>query len=237
VTRRILGAVLTFALAVTAAVYLLKVTSIEVIGVSAISPNDVLAASGLHGGERILWMRTGRVASRIESFPSVAAVDVERTLPGTIVIRVTERAAMVKLGQGLAADAEGIVFAYPRNAAIPDLVGWRAPPRPGAVLDGGSRAVLSALRSFPLDLRRRVRRISLVGSVTMVLTDGTQIRFGQPTDLIEKARAASAVLADAARRHEAVAYIDVRAPTVPAAADRVPPTPSPGGSPSPSSHP
>ena len=230
-TRGVLGAILTFALVVTAAVYLLKVTSIEVVGASAISPNDVLAASGLHGGERILWMRTGLVAARIESFPSVAAVDVERALPGTIVIRVTERDAIVLLGRGLAADENGVVFAYPRNAGIPELVGWRAPPRPGAVLDGGSRAVLAALRSFPVELRMRLKQISLVGSVTMVLTDGTQVRFGQPADLIEKARAASAVLADAARRHEALAYVDVRAPSVPAAADKVPPTPSPGTSP------
>jgi cell division septal protein FtsQ len=164
-------------------------------------------------------------------------VEVERALPGTIVIRVTERAAMVLLGQGLAADAKGVVFAYARNTGVPDLVGWRARPHPGAVLDGGSRAVLAALQSFPPDLRRRVRRISLVGAVTMVLTDGTQIRFGQPTDLIDKARAATTVLADAARRHEALAYVDVRAPTVPAAADRVPPTPSPGTSPGASTSP
>ena len=126
------------------------------------------------------------------------------------------------------------------DAGIPDLIGWRAPQRPGAILDGGSRAVLSALPSFPTDVRRRIRRISLVGSVTLVLTDGTQIRFGQPTDLLEKARAAASVLADAARRHEVLAYVDVRAPTVPAAAG-VPPTPSPGtspgASPSPSGHP
>ncbi len=240
-TRRVLGAVLTLALVVTGAVYLLKVTAIEGVGVSAISPNDVLAASGLRGGERILWMRTGRVAARIEAFPSVASVEVQRTLPGTIVIRVTERTAMVLLGRGLAADANGIVFGYPRTTGIPGLVGWRAPARPGAVLDGGSRAGLAALPSFPADLRGRIKTISLVGTVTMVLIDGTQIRFGQPTDLIDKARAAASVLADAARRHEVLAYVDVRAPTVPAAADRVPPTPSPGtspgASPSASTHP
>jgi len=241
VTRRILVGVLLLATVASLAVYLLKVTSIQIVGTSALSPNDVLAASGLRGGERILWMRTGRIAARIESFPSVQGVEVERTLPGTIVIRVTERVPLVTLGRGLAADANGIVFAYPPNAHIPDLVGWRAPARPGAVLDGGSRAVLAALRVFPMELRGRLRHISLLGTVTMALDDGTQIRFGQPVDLDAKARAAVAVLATAAAKHEKLAYVDVRAPTVPASRDRTPPTqppsPSPGTSPQPSTGP
>ena len=236
-TRRVSLAVFAALVAVAAAVYLLKVTTIEVLGTNAISPNDVLAASGLHGGERILWIRTGRVVSRLKRFPSVQDVVVDRSLPWTLVIRITERAAIVLLGKGLAADSSGFTFAYPANRALPDLVGWRAPARPGVVLDGGSRAVLSALASFPAELRRRVRHISLVGAVTMTLDDGTQIRFGQPIDLIEKARAAVAVLADAARKHEKLAYVDVRAPSVPATRDRTPPSPSPGGSPQPSTSP
>ena len=234
---RVALAVFALLVAVAAAVYFLKVTTIEVVGTNAISPTDVLAASGLRGGERILWMRTNRVASRIEAFPSVQSVAIDRSLPGTIVIRVTERAAVVLLGRGLAADANGIAFGYPQNRRLPQLIGWRAPARPGAVLDGGSRAVLTALVSFPTELRRHVRQISVVGTVTMTLDDGTQIRFGQPADLVQKARAAVAVLADAARKHEILAYVDVRAPTVPASRERIPPTPSPGGSPQPSTTP
>jgi len=237
VTRRILLSVIALVLAVAAAVYVLKVTTIEVVGSNAVSPTDVLAASGLRGGERILWMRTGSIASRIERFPSVRSVDVGRSLPGTIVIHVTERAALVMLGRGLAADADGITFAYPPGRGLPTMVGWRAPARPGAMLDNGSRAVLAALASFPSSLRARVRQISLLGAVTMALDDGTQIRFGQPTDLLEKARAAVAVLADASARHEILAYVDVRAPTVPASRERTPPTPSPGSSAQPSTQP
>jgi cell division protein FtsQ len=237
VTRWILIGVLAAVTVVAAAIYVLHVTAIEVVGASTLSPNDVLSASGLRGGERILWMRTGQVASRIESFPSVSTVDVQRRLPGTIVIRVTERTAAVTLGRGLAADANGVVFAYPSSSRMPALVGWRGPARPGALLDGGSRAVLQALRDFPADLRRRVRRITLIGSVTMVLDDGTEVRFGQPDDLVAKARAATAVLASAAERHHVLAYVDVRAPTVPATRDRTPPTPSPGPSTHPSASP
>jgi len=216
---------------VAAAVSLLHVTTIEIVGTSALSPSDILAASGLRGGERILWMRTASVAMRVESFPSIAAADVERTLPGTIVIRVTERRAAATLGRGLAADAGGVVFQYPPTSGVPELVGWRGGARPGALLDGGSRAVLASLRAFPAELRRRIRRISLVGSVTMVLDDGTELRFGQPVDLVAKARAAVAVLSVAAQRHERLAYIDVRAPAAPASRDRTPPSPSPTPSP------
>ncbi len=226
-TRWIVAGVLTAALAVAAGVYVLKVTAVEVVGASALSPNDILAASGLRGGERIFWLRTGRIASRIEAFASVSGVDVQRALRGTIVIRVAERSPTVTLGRGLAADANGIVFAYPPTPGVPELVGWRAQTRPGALLDNGSRAVLASFRQFPEDLRRRVRRISLVGSVTMLLTDGTEIRFGQPLDLVTKARAALAVLTSAAGRRERLAYVDVRAPSVPASRGRTPPSPSP----------
>jgi cell division protein FtsQ len=230
---RIVAAVLIAFAAAGAAVYLLRVTAIEVVGTSALSPSDILAASGLRGGERILWIRTGAVASRIASFPSVDAVDVGRTLPGTIVIRVTERHPAVTIAPGLAADDQGVVFQYPPTSFVPALVGWRGSTKPGSVLDGGSRAVLAALNRFPSELRGRVRRISLVGSVTMVLDDGTQILFGQPLDLDAKATAAAAVLADAARRHESLAYVDVRAPSTPAARDRTPPSPAPSPRPSP----
>ena len=229
--RRVVLVIFVAAGCVAAAIYFLRVTAIEVEGTTALSPSQVLAASGLRGGERILWLRTGEVASRIERYASVASADVDRKLPGTIVIRVSERAAVVALGRGLAADASGVVFAYPSvPASTPALEGWRAPARPGALLDDASRAVVSALGGFPPELRRRVRRISLVGSVTMFLDDGTEVRFGQPDDLVVKARAAQAVLVYAAEHHEVLAYVDVRAPSAPASRDRTPPSPSPTAS-------
>jgi cell division protein FtsQ len=173
----------------------------------------------------------GAVAARIEAFPGVAAVDVQRELPGTVVIRVTERSAAVLLDgtRGLAADATGIVFARRTSSGIPVLAGWRGVARPGAVLDPASRAVVASLASFPQALLRRVRRITLFGSVTIVLDDGTEVRFGQPTELPAKARAADAVLAVEADRK--LAYVDVRAPSAPASRDRTPPS---SASPSPS---
>lgn len=231
-SRWLVVAVFAVASSVAVAVYTLRITAVEVVGAGALSPNDVLVASGLRGGERILWLRMGAVAARIEAFPGVAAVEVQRELPGTVVIRVTERSAAVLLDgtRGLAADASGIVFARRTSSGIPVLGGWRTSARPGAVLDPASRAVVASLHSFPQDFLHRVRRITLFGSVVMVLDDGTEIRFGQPSELPAKARAADAVLAVAAGRK--LAYVDVRAPSAPASRDRNQPSPSPSSGPS-----
>lgn len=227
-------AVFAAASTVAVAIYTLRVTAIEVVGTEALQPGDVLAASGVHAGERILWLRTSEVAARVEAFPGVASVDVQRRLPGTLIIRVTERAAAVFLEgtRGLAADGSGMVFARRATPGIPVLAGWHGRGRPGTALDPASRVVVGALHDFPPRLLARIRRITLFGSVTMILDDGTEIRFGQTNDLLLKARAAEAVLAVAVSKHEKLAYVDVRAPGAPASRGRTPPspTPSPQGS-------
>lgn len=211
------------------AVYALRVTEVRVVGTQTLSPNEIVTAAGLRGDERILWMQMSRTAREVERVPGVANARADRSLPGTVVIEVTERMPLARLDgrPALVSDVEGVLFPYDRERALPTLAGWKARARAGARLDAASRAVLEAVATLPRELRGRLRRVETGPPVTATLDDATEIRFGEPTDLEAKARAATAVLTDAAARGMELAYVDVRAPNAPASRRREAPAPSP----------
>lgn len=227
--RRLAVALITTLVAgVSYAIYALKVNEIRVTGLRTLDPKQVIEASGLHGGERILWIRLSAVAGRVEKIPSVDSVTAERSFPQTVVLRVQERDPLVRLQSGtggLSADADGRMFISPEAGLLPVLEGWRAPPRPGASLDRSARSVLEAFTGFPDALRERTGVIVLGPPLTLRLKDGGEVRFGMHTDLVAKARAADAVLA--AEHGRELEYVDVRAPSVPVSRERAPPTPVP----------
>jgi cell division protein FtsQ len=231
--RRIVVALLVTLIAgVTYAVYTLRVEEIRVTGVRTLDPKQVIQASGLVGGERILWIRLSSVARRIERLPAVASATAERSFPQTVVIRVTERIPLAQLGgtRRLAVDRDGRIFAT-SVGSLPVVEGWRAEARPGRSLDRASTRVLQAFGTFPHPLRRRTARITIGPPMTLVLTDGVEVRFGVHLDLERKARVAEAVLEAEAGRD--LAYVDVRAPGVPVSREREPPTPAPTAPPTP----
>lgn len=226
--RVVLAGAVTGAAAVGWAIYTLRVAEVRVVGAETLSANDVLSASGLHGGERILWTQMTAIMRRIERVPGVAEARVERSFPDTVVIHVDERRALATLDRrpALAADGEGVVFAY-GGPRLPVLVGWRGKARPGARLDAASRVVLRGIASFPGELLRRTQRVDGGPTLEVTLDDGTEVRFGPPKDIGAKARAALAVLSSAVERKTQLAYIDVRAPSAPATRPRGAPTPAP----------
>ena len=204
----------------TIAVYVMRVEQVRVTGIRSLSASDVVRASGVRTGERILWLRLTEAERRIERIPAVASAVAERSLPGTVVIRVRERVPLARLdgARELVVDANGVVFAGRGEPVAPVLYGWKqATPGKqrrklvavveGARVDVRSRRVLEAIPRFPSALREGVRKIVVEPSVVLTLRGGTQIRFGSINDLEAKAqvaagdpRARSAAQADRVRR-------------------------------------
>lgn len=221
--------------AVGYAIATLRVEEIRVIGTRALGPTEVVTTSGLRGGERILWMRTSVVGRRLAQHPGIASASVERLLPTTIVLRVVERQPAARLAgrSSLVVDTEGFVFPAPADPErLPVLGGWEGTVEAGGTLDERSRSVLRALEEFPTSIRRATRRIEVSSEITFVLAGGTEVRFGRPSDLVEKASAAVAVLEATEGRD--LAYVDVRSPEVPTTRRRgarptPPATEEPGG--------
>lgn len=210
---------------VTAAAYALHVQQVKVTGLRTLAAADVIRASGVAPGQRILWIRLSAAARRVEKIPAVRKATATRSLPGTVVIHITERRAIAKLGSGnLVADADGRVFDDPHPGRLPVLVGWRVRTGSRRAVDGASRAVLGAFEHFPAALRRPTRQIVVRPSFRLVM-NGVEVRFGRLSRLDAKAAAALAVLrAEAGKR---IAYVDVQVPTVPVVGPVATPTPAP----------
>jgi cell division protein FtsQ len=234
-TRRLFVIVLLLLVgAVGAAVYTLRIEAIRVTGTQIVSPEAVKRASGLGIGERILWVRLSPATRRIEQLPQVASASITRSLPHTVVITIRERMPVAHLNgrPDLATDESGHVFPVDPAERLPVLDGWHRPGKPGKIdapLDDVSRYVLYAFARFPRTIRERTAEITVGPPFSLVLTDGTQVRFGRLTDLERKARAAKAVLD--LERGKKLGYVDVRAPSVPVSGPRRAATPSPAPAP------
>ena len=214
---------------VVAAAYALHVDQVRVTGLKTLAAADVIKASGVEPGQRILWIRLSAAARRVERIPAVERASATRTLPGTVVIHITERRPIVKLGSGdLVADGHARVFEDAHPGRIPVLLGWHMAKGSRRVLDAGSHAVLSAFERFPAALRRQARKVVVRPSFALDLKD-VEVRFGRIANLDAKAAAALAVLrAEAGKR---ILYVDVQVPTVPVVGPVPTPTPAPTAAP------
>jgi cell division protein FtsQ len=183
-----------------------------------VSAASLVAASGIHDGQAMFFLDLGQVARRVERLPWVAHVSVQRDYPGTVHITVTDRTpiAYVTGTNGAALiDRTGRVLAVGVHAptGLFELTGVLVPT------SAGTKLVPSGLATFAVALPKGfatlVARIELAGSsVTTVLTDGREVRFGAWDQIAAKVAAAQAVMADLGT--STVHYIDVRVPTAPA---------------------
>jgi cell division protein FtsQ len=218
---------------VVAAAYALRVDQVRVTGLRTLAAADVIRASGVEPGQRILWIRLSAAARHVESIPAVERATATRMLPGTVVIHITERTALAKLAPtpDLVSDATGHVFPEASARGLPTLDGWRVRKHSRRELDGVSRAVLQAFDRFPDALRARTQRIVVRPLFTLRLTRSIEVRFGRLDHLGAKAAAALAVLRK--EGSHPVGYIDVQLPTVPVVGPVATPTPAPSAAPAP----
>ena len=182
-----------------------------------LTPGDIEAVAGIPRGTGLLRLSTPDVAARIAGLPQVAAVDIERDLPGTVRITVVRRPPVAAISEGaevrlLAADGT-VVATVP---SLPDDL-------PRLEADPEHRAdVLAVAAALPATVRDRTVAISgsTRNDITVLLDDGTVVRWGSADSGELKASVLAALLdePDAARW----AFIDVSAPTVPATSETVP---------------
>ncbi|HVE92609.1 MAG TPA: FtsQ-type POTRA domain-containing protein [Actinomycetota bacterium] len=194
---------------------------VRVAGVQTVPAQTVIEASGLRPGNRMVLTRLDSAARSVRSLPQVRTAHVRRVLPATLEIRVTERVPLVRLQarRDLAADSEGVFVPAQESMRLPTLSGWQGQPREGERLTGAGRTVLRAYSGFPGELRAMVSVIDVAPEVTLA-AGRTKIRMGRPEQLHDKARAALAVLRDAAAKGTELEYVDVRAPRTPVARAR-----------------
>ena len=226
---------------------LLAVDEVRVVGGEHTTSEDVALAAGLGPDDNLLLLSTADVAAKAETLPWVRSAEVDRMLPGTVRVRITERVPAMVVALGAARwtiDARGFVLdSGAVNAKLPILGGAETGDiEIGAQLTTPEiQHALKAFRSMSKKLRAKI--IAVVAPsferISFSLADGTLIRFGAAEKLTAKNQVLNALLAKLAQQNKSAAYIDVRVPTSPAVAPRTSvtadpaPTPRPTASPTP----
>jgi cell division protein FtsQ len=214
---------------------LLDVHAVLVSGSRHVTQADVERVAGIGSNTNLLLLSTSKVVHEVESLPWVRHARVERSLPGTVHVHISERHPAMLLSVGSSdwlIDASGYVLApaHGHHNQLPTLAGVHAPGlKVGHRLTTAAGAgALQAWRSLPPELLKRVVALfaPTVDAITFSLRDGTTVRYGAPQSLKDKNRVLLALLHKTAVEGTGASYIDVRVPTSPAVAPVASPTPT-----------
>lgn len=170
--------------------------TVTVLGADLLSADEVRAAAGIRPGQPLLRLDVGEVADRVRGLPPVAGVQVQRSWPATVTIRITERAplafAPVEGGVRLV-DATGLRYAVVPQppSGLPEL---RAAE--GASTVAAAR-VLAALADPSHDGLRA--EVAVIGAnspydVLLTLRGDRTVRWGSADDSDRKAAVLAVLL-------------------------------------------
>jgi cell division protein FtsQ len=191
------------------------------VGAKHVSVADVEAAAAIEG-ENLLLVSADEVTARVERLPWVAAAKVDRRLPGTVRIKIDERAAAIALdlsGRRWTLDPRGHVLERGAESRLPVVVGVPAsePVAGERVTSPEALAALTVWRSLRA-LRADVQVIFApsIERISLSLTGGTTVRYGA-AEAVRAKRAVLRVLLARLRGEGTVPeYVDVRVPANPA---------------------
>lgn len=227
VARSLVAAGLALALWMAFFSPLLAVREVKLSGAKHTTAAEAARVVGLDSSDNLLLLSTDEVARAVGSLPWVKSVHVDRKLPGTVKLTITERkpALTVALGEErYLIDRRGRVLSVGRSAeGLPVLAGLEVEsPRPGERLS--SEELKSALRVFssmPRRLRNDVRAVfaPTVERITFQLSDGIQVRYGAAEDMSSKNEVLVVLLARLRNEGRTASYVDVRVPEAPAVSD------------------
>lgn len=196
---------------------LFAVDGIQVAGVSTLSRDQILTASGLRIGMNVLSVKTQIIEQRLERLSLVAGATVERIYPSKVKIVIRERvpAAAARLsGAWWLIEASGTMIAAVSTppAGLPQVT-VSAPANSDAL-----RAALRLWGGLPDWARQKTTELAAQEPQEIVARiGGTKIVFGSADSILPKMQAVVAIFERAKTDGRRVTRIDVRAPSRPAA--------------------
>lgn len=203
---------------------LLRAERIRLVGARRTSASEVARAIAVGDLGNLLLVSTTEVETKVEELPWVKAAEVDRMLPDTLRVKVTERRPFVVLSLGAARwslDRHGRVLTA--GAAVDDLPTLGGVEvdavEVGAFIEAPEVASgLRTLRSLAPGLRRRVVAVFApsLERLTLSLDSGLLVRYGAAERLAAKNAVLQAILERVAAGGKPPAYVDVRVPTSPA---------------------
>lgn len=186
---------------------LLVVRSVAVTGTHLVAPSAVLAVAGVQPGTPMVRVNTAQVAERVDAIRDVASVEVDKSWPDRIVIRITERVSVLAVGSPGGGfdlvDKAGVVVRWvvARPARFPLL---RTADSASSLR--GSRAVSLAcavLGELPPDLRLSVQSVAVDDDqVTATLASGVSVMWGGTDRPAVKAQVLGILMRTHARHYD-----------------------------------
>ncbi|MFF9348630.1 cell division protein FtsQ/DivIB [Streptomyces sp. NPDC014734] len=201
----------------------LRVEQVETTGVDVLTPAEVEAAASVPIDAPLVSVDTDAIADRLlRKVPRIDSVDVVRSWPHGIGLKVTERKPVLLMKKGtkfVEVDAKGVRFATVDTSPgrVPLLV--LTPDRSASLRRFGSaRLVREAVRvagGLPDRVARdtEVVRVTSYDSISLELTRGRTVNWGSGEDGPVKAKVLTALMKTAPK----AGHFDVSAPTAPAA--------------------
>ena len=199
-----------------------RTEQVRTTGLDVLTPAEVEAAAAVPIGAPLISVDTDAIAGRLrQKLPRIDSVDVVRSWPHGIGLKVTERQPVLLMKKGakfVEVDAKGVRFATvdkaPGHVPVLELKPGRSP---SLRRFGGDRLVREAIRvaaGLPDTVARdtKVVRVVSYDSISLKLTRGRTVEWGSGEDGPVKARVLTALLKAAPGADR----FDVSAPTAPA---------------------
>ncbi|MGI5257309.1 cell division protein FtsQ/DivIB [Streptomyces angustmyceticus] len=219
VTAALLGA---FGVWVLYASNWLRLERVRATGTAVLTPHEVVAAARAPMNEPLASVDTDALARRLRArLPRIKTVDVERSWPHTIGLKVTERKPELLIragGKFVEVDAEGVRFATvsaaPRGVPLLEMTASDSPSLHRFGIDRLRRAAVTVARDVPPAVRTDLRKVRVrsYDAVTLELTGGRTVAWGSREEGAEKAKVLTALLKAA---HDG-RHFDVSVPSAPA---------------------
>ncbi|MEV6244958.1 FtsQ-type POTRA domain-containing protein [Streptomyces sp. NPDC051742] len=199
-----------------------RVERVKTYGTSVLTPREVEEVAAVPVGAPLVSIDTEAIEARLrQRLPRIESVDVVRSWPHGIGLKVTERKPVLLMRKGgkfVEVDATGTPFATVDTAprGVPLLV-LDAASSPSLRRFDGDRLLREAVRvrgELPAEIARdtRVVRVTSYDSVTLELTRGRSVFWGSGEHGPVKARVLTALL----KATPKAGHFDVSAPTAPA---------------------
>lgn len=186
-----------------------RVHEVSVEGTKLLTVDEVRAAAAIAEDSSMLTLDTTGVAARLSALPQVRDVDVSRSLPDTVVIRVTERTVVFQRVEGPSfewVDAEGVIFASSTTPVEGVLPAVTASKESRVLADVGT-----VVANIPVSLLPRVQRVQAkaVDRITLELDEGALVVWGSAEESALKADVLEALISVDAQLY------DISAPSHP----------------------
>ncbi len=175
----------------------LKVSSVEITGATRTDTEVAEELSGINIGDNFLRIDAAAAATAIADMPWVGSVTVNRRLPSTVEIALTEREAIVFVKRP---DGDHIID----TEGLPIIIG---PPPFGTIEVTGTREedqdvlpavidVVNAINDYNPDLKGQIATIDAPDRFDLLLrlNDGREIYWGSSENNHDKAVALSTVI-------------------------------------------